>query len=42
MVDEEAGEQGDEPVNAFDEFGKAAETDPIIKSSLDYINKTLN
>jgi hypothetical protein len=41
MVDEEAGEQ-QEPVNAFEEFGKSADTDPFVKDTLGYIEKVFS
>ena len=33
----DAGEEG----NVFDQFGKSAEEDPIIRASKEYINETL-
>ena len=40
-LDGENGEQPVEEPNVFDQFDKAAETNPIIKASKEYINETL-
>jgi hypothetical protein len=38
-VDEQTGEEGEGAQNPFDEFSRGADSNPILKASLDYIRK---